>query len=62
MNSRDEMQRRYSQGTGRRGERQEQLRVREKLGQAVRDAIEKFGRPWTALPRGRADWDILLDA
>ena len=62
MNSRDDMQRRYTQGSGRRGERQEQLRVREKLGHAVRDALQRFGRPWYEMPKGRADWDILLDA
>ena len=51
---------RYTQGGGRRGERQEQLEVRARLVDAWRDALERFGRPWTELPAGTADWDILL--
>ena len=61
-NSRDDMQHHYTQGSGRRGERQEQLRVLEKLGHAVREALQRFGRPWYELPKAHADWDILLDA
>ena len=51
---------RYTQGGGRRGERQEQLEVRARLVDALRVALERFGRPWTELPAGTADWDILL--
>lgn len=54
------MSRRYSQGTGRRGERQEQLSVRMDMVSAVRRGLKLFGRPWTELPAGLADWDILL--
>ena len=52
---------RYSAGEGRRGERQEQLAVRARLVEAVRAGLARFGRPWTELPGGVADWDILLE-
>ena len=59
-NQRDEMERRYSQGVGRRGEEAEQLRVRCRLVQVVREGLERFGRPWTELPRSLASWDALI--
>ena len=51
---------RYSQGGGRRGERQEQLEVRAALIQSVRKGLRLFGKHWTKLPAGLEDWDILL--
>lgn len=59
-NARHEMERRYTQGAGRRGERAEQLRVRVRLVAAVREALQRFGAEWTLLPRNLASWDILL--
>ena len=53
---------RYSQGKGRRGEREVQLDVRERLVDAVRVGLEAWGRPWRELPPGNADWDILRAA
>ena len=61
-NARGIMTHRYAQGSGRRGERSEQLRVRSRLVAMVRDALERFGRPWTELPAGLADWDVLAPA
>ena len=40
-------------------ERATQLRVRQRLVHTVRAAIAATGRPWTELPRGRADLAIL---
>jgi hypothetical protein len=51
---------RYSQGRGRRGQRQEQLTVRRALVREVRAALKRFGRPWPELPAGMQDWEILL--
>ena len=59
-NGRDNMERRYTQGAGRRGEEAAQLRVRCKLVQAVRDGMARFGRPWTELPRSLESWDVLV--
>ena len=53
------MHNRYTQGGGRMGERQEQLRVREKLDALVRAGLARFGRHWSELPPGRDDWVIL---
>ena len=53
---------RYSQGVGRKGERAEQLTVRAKLLDAVRLALGRFGKPWSQLPRGIQDYEILLPA
>lgn len=50
---------RYTQGGGRRGEREEQLDVRSRLALDVRAAIARTGRSWLELPLGTADWDIL---
>lgn len=61
-NAREQMERRYTQGEGRMGERAEQLRVRVKLIMAVREALERFGRPWIELPRDLSSWEILLAA
>ena len=52
---------RYSQGEGRKGERQEQLEVRTRMVRAVREGLSRFGRPWTELPPGTEDWHILLE-
>ena len=59
-NEREHMERRYSQGAGRRGEEAEQLRVRCRLVQVVREGLERFGRHWTHLPRSLDSWDVLL--
>ena len=58
--SRGTMSLRYSQGRGRRGERQEQLEVRAALIQSVRKGLRLFRKHWTKLPPGLDDWDILL--
>ena len=50
---------RYSQGQGRRGEREAQLDVRARLLDAVALGLEGWGASWRALPAGNADWDIL---
>ena len=59
-NGREQMERRYTQGAGRRGEEAAQLRVRCKLVMAVREGMERFGRPWGELPRTLASWDVLV--
>jgi hypothetical protein len=51
---------RYSQGGGRRGQRQEQLELRTRFVNAVRTALRRFDRPWVELPSGLDDWEILL--
>ena len=53
---------RYSSGSGRRGERHEQLSLRARVIDIVRDSLRRFGRPWQELPRGLASWDILPHA
>ena len=58
-NERGSMSRRYSQGGGRRGERQEQLDLRWRLISHVRHALRRYGRPWWSLPRSLESWDIL---
>ena len=73
-NLRGTMMIRYTQGSGRRGERAEQLKVRTKLLQSVQEALVKWryahsveakqfvdsGRPWwLALPSGIEDWSVL---
>ena len=50
---------RYTQGIGRKGEREEQLSVRSKLIKAVKEALAKFGKHWSQLPAGVEDWSIL---
>ena len=50
---------RYSSGSGRRGERHEQLEVRSRVVAAVRRALAQFAAPWWTLPRGTDDWDIV---
>lgn len=59
-NAREHMERRYTQGVGRRREEAEQLRVRCRLVHAVRAGLERFGRPWWGLPRGLSSWDVLV--
>lgn len=59
-NERGEMSLRYTQGTGRRGERQEQLELRGRLVRALRGALEASPVPWHELPRTLESWDILL--
>ena len=59
-NARGDMERRYTQGAGRRGEEAEQLRVRARLVQAVRDGLSRFGSDWWLLPRDLTSWDSLL--
>ena len=49
----------YAQGDGREGRRTAQLRVRRRWVGAVRKALAAFGKPWTELPPGRKDYDIL---
>ena len=57
--ARGAMSLRYSQGQGRRGEREAQLDVRARLLDAVALGLEGWGASWRALPAGNADWDIL---
>lgn len=52
----------YSSGSNRRGEREEQLELRARVIDTVRAALEQFGRPWTDLPAGTGDWDVLRGA
>ena len=59
-NAREDMERRYTQGAGRRGEEAEQLRVRCRLVQAVRAGLARFGRPWWELPRDLSSWDTMV--
>ena len=59
-NARATMEHRYTQGVGRRGEEAEQLRVRSRLVQAVRDGLVRWGKPWHTLPRDLSSWDVLL--
>ena len=49
----------YCEGNGREGRRTAQLRVRKRWIQAVRQALDKFARPWTELPPGRESYGIL---
>ena len=58
-NQRGEMAFRYTQGTGRIGERWEQLVLRAQLVSEVRAALERFGHPWATLPRDNVAWDVL---
>ena len=58
-NARGDMDRRYTQGEGRRGERSEQLSLRSRLVAAVRSSLAAAAVPWHGLPRSLASWDIL---
>ena len=58
--ARDEMAFRYTQGSGRRGERSEQLSVRRRIIKAVQDGLKRFARPWLELPRTLEAWDAFL--
>ena len=57
--SRGSMSLRYSQGVGRRGEREAQLDVRARMISLVRVALREWGQPWWRLPPGTDDWEIL---
>ena len=57
--SRGSMSLRYSQGNGRRGEREAQLDVRARLIELVRKGLALWGRPWQELPPGTDDWEVL---
>ena len=59
-NERGAMALRYTQGSGRRGERQEQLDLRGRLVRALRGALEASPVPWHELPRSLESWDILI--
>ena len=59
-NARADMDRRYTQGPGRAGERQEQLSLRTRIVSVVRQAIAASAVPWHALPRSLESWDVLL--
>ena len=50
---------RYCEGEGREGRRAAQMRVRKRWVAGVRMALSQWARPWTELPRGRADYRIL---
>ena len=57
--ARGAMSLRYSQGQGRRGEREAQLDVRARLLDAVAIGLKEWGASWRTLPAGNADWDVL---
>ena len=59
VNQRGEMAFRYTQGAGRIGERREQLGLRARLVSEVRAALDRFGQPWTSLPRDNSAWEVL---
>jgi len=52
----------YSLGNTKEGNRERQLETRTRYANYVADALAKFGKPWTQLPKGRADWAILRAA
>jgi len=60
-NNAAEMAAEYCQGDGREGRRKAQIRVRTKWLTTVRKALLLYGRPWTELPEGRSDYDILAN-
>ena len=61
-NAREDMQRRYTQGPGRLGERAEQLEVRWRVIRAVRAGLGRLnGEGWLALPRTLESWSALVD-
>ena len=53
------MSKRYTQGTGRVGRVQRQMRVMNKFVSLIARALKKFGKAWTSLPPGRKDLQIL---
>jgi len=59
-NARDSMSLRYTQGEGRRGERAEQLSLRNRFVIAVRNGLLRAGRSWWDLPKTLESWDVLL--
>jgi hypothetical protein len=50
---------RYSQGEGRRGEREEQLDVRSRLNAHLRERLAAVPGGWWTLPRTTESWDVL---
>ena len=50
---------RYTQGQGRRGEREEQLDVRARLVEAVERALGRSPQAWWELPKTLDSWDVL---
>ena len=59
-NARGDMERRYTSGPGRRGERHEQLDVRSRLVRAVAGALQKAKCFWWELPPTLESWDVLI--
>ena len=59
-NARATMSLRYTQGAGRRGERQEQIGLSARLVAAVCESLQRAAVPWHALPRSLESWDVLL--
>lgn len=49
----------YSQGSGRRRERLEQLQLRWKLISHVKVSLQRYGRPWWSLPHSLESWNML---
>ena len=59
-NEREAMNRRYSQGPGRLGQREEQISLRLRFALYVRRALESLEGPWwSALPKTLESWEIL---
>ena len=59
-NARADMERRYTQGDGRCGERREQISLRYRLVRAVAASLRASPVPWLELPRDLSSWDALL--
>ena len=59
-NERADMERRYTSGKGRRGERREQLSLRIRIVRAVAESIADSPLQWYELPRSLDSWDILV--
>ena len=53
---------RYSQGVGRRGEREEQLELRARFVEQIRDALQRVEGGWQSLPRSLESWKALRPA
>lgn len=50
---------RYTQGPGRRGEREEQLQLRTRFYECVQRALRKVPGGWQSLPKSLDSWDVL---
>ena len=57
--TRNNMRVAYSLGSNKEGNRERQIDSRLRLAQHVQRSLDRFGKPWTDLPKGRADWGIL---